>query len=271
MAPVAAREPASRPGILLSHRDTQDTVRRNLHPINGFICISGNLVSQIWSQIGGRFMVGSKSRRAALLRTTSVPAGLLLSVVLVSTALGQTAPSNDTDQQIETVVVTAKMNFLSADTSGATGLPIPIEKVPQSISLVSNDFLRAADLKTVGDVADYTPGAVYGGTGEGVGAGLKLRGFRIGFGGGGQALDGLQVNEFFNADYATTDRLEIVKGPASVIYGVSSPGGLVNRVTKSATATTNLEPPMVSSWAWSAAEKGGGNSHVVTPPRRSEQ
>jgi TonB-dependent siderophore receptor len=182
-------------------------------------------------------MARSKTHRVSLLRTTAISTALLLSAGLSSTALAQAAPDSAA-HEVGEVVVTGKSNFLSVDTSGATGLPVPIEKVPQSISLVSSDFLRAADLKTIGDVADYTPGAVYGGTGEGVGASLKLRGFRIGSGGGGQALDGLQVNEFFNADYATTDRLEIVKGPASVIYGVSSPGGLVNRVTKSATAST---------------------------------
>jgi iron complex outermembrane receptor protein len=139
--------------------------------------------------------------------------------------------------QLDEVVVTGRYEFLSADTSGATNLPLPIEKVPQSISLVSEDFIKAADLKTLGDIAQYTPGALNVGNQEGFGTIIKLRGFAS-----LEAFDGLNVGTLsstsYEPDYAIIDRLEIVKGPSSVMYGVSSAGGLVNFVTKSATAQT---------------------------------
>jgi TonB-dependent siderophore receptor len=154
---------------------------------------------------------------------------------------------------LEEVVVTGHYEFLNADTSGTTNLPLSIEKVPQSISLVSSDFLKATDLKTLGDIAEYTPGATNVGDQEGFGSQIKLRGFTP-----SQAVDGLNVGVLsgtsFEPDYAIMDRLEIVKGPSSVTYGISSAGGLVNFVSKGATAQT---PSYVS------VEAGNWNSFRV--------
>lgn len=132
------------------------------------------------------------------------------------------------------VVVTGKYRFLDADTSGTTGLPVPIEKVPQSISLVSQDFLKAANLSNIAEIAEYTPGAINAGNQLGAGTIIKLRGFNAGV-----AIDGINVQGNLNVEPsdAIFDRLEIVKGPSSVVYGISSPGGLVNYVTKNASPT----------------------------------
>ena len=142
-------------------------------------------------------------------------------------------------------IVVTGYRYLSVDTSGTTGLPLPIEKVPQSISLVTNDFLKAADVKSLGEVAQYTPGALYAGNPEGFGTTVKLRGFTA-----GTAIDGLAVGALdYDPDYATVERLEIVKGPSSVVYGAQSPGGLVNIVTKGARADTpSYVEALAGSW-----------------------
>jgi TonB-dependent siderophore receptor len=148
--------------------------------------------------------------------------------------------------EVEEIVVTGRYEFLSADTSGTTNLPIPIEKVPQSISLISGDFIKAADLKTLGDIAEFTPGAIFTGNSLGFNTLIGLRGF-----GAAKAIDGMPVQgaQTYEPDYAVIDRLEIVKGPSSVVYGVLGPGGLVNYVTKSATSLTpNYLYAQVGSW-----------------------
>jgi outer membrane receptor for ferric coprogen and ferric-rhodotorulic acid len=139
-----------------------------------------------------------------------------------------------TSNVLQEVTVTAHYEFLSADTSGTTNLPLPLEKVPQTINLVSNDFINAADLKTLGQIAEYTPGATNNGSDLGLGSSISLRGYPA-----EKAVDGLNDNDTnFEPDYAIYDRLEVVQGPSSVVYGISSPGGLVNFVTKSATENT---------------------------------
>jgi iron complex outermembrane receptor protein len=146
------------------------------------------------------------------------------------------AGKNSKATELQEVVVTGTYKFLSVDTSGTTGLPLPIEKVPQSISLVDSDFIEAADLKSLGEIAEYTPGALNVGAPGNLGSAIKLRGFTP-----GRAIDGvdaLQPAFLYEPEYAIYDRLEVVKGPSSVIYGISNPGGLVNYVTKGATPET---------------------------------
>ena len=143
------------------------------------------------------------------------------------------AQNSDESAEGDTIVVSG-YRYLSEDTSGATGLPVPIEKVPQSISLISEDFLDATDVRSLGDVAQYTPGALFDGNPGGTSSIVKLRGFAA-----GNAIDGLNVGALdFEPDFATIERLEIVKGPTSVVYGAANPGGIINQVTKSADAGT---------------------------------
>jgi TonB-dependent siderophore receptor len=183
-------------------------------------------------------------------RLIQVVAGSLLSMCGAN-AIAQSSQSNpaSTGNELNEVVVTGHYSFLSADTSGATSLPLPIEKVPQSISLVSSDFIKASDLKTLGDIAQYTPGAADQGSHEGFATNIVLRGFSA-----LESFDGLNVGVLsgnrYEPDFAIIDRLEIVKGPASVTYGVSSPGGLVNFVTKSATdKTVDYVSAQVGMWS----------------------
>jgi TonB-dependent siderophore receptor len=171
----------------------------------------------------------------------SMLSALALSLLAVGSTLAadsdgsNAASAAGNPDELGEIVVTSHYQFLGADTSGTTGLPVPIEKVPQSISLVSGDFVKAADLKTLGEIAEYTPGAINVGNALGLGSLIDIRGFTA-----GRAIDGIEVQGLtnFEPDYAIVDRLEIVKGPASLVYGVASPGGLVNYVTKSATPQT---------------------------------
>jgi outer membrane receptor for ferric coprogen and ferric-rhodotorulic acid len=171
-----------------------------------------------------------------------------------SSANEKTSEKKSESEQLEQITVTGQYQFLSADTSGATGLPLPIEKVPQSISLVSNDFIEAANLKTLGEIAEYTPGAINVGNQGNTGSLLKLRGFDA-----GRTIDGintLQTIPWYEPEYAIFDRIEVVKGPSSVVYGISSPGGLTNFVTKSATPQT-IDYVSVQAGSWNSFRAEG--------------
>src|SRR3546814_8002852 len=82
--------------------------------------------------------------------------------VVAAAALAPTlaAAQEDGEGEGDTIVVSG-YRYLSENTSGTTGLPVTIEKVPQSLSLVSEDFLDATDARSLGDVAKYTLGAVF--------------------------------------------------------------------------------------------------------------
>jgi len=172
---------------------------------------------------------------------STVIAGAVASVLFTRLATAQSSPAVgstpvSTDAQLSEVVVTGHYQFLSADTKGTTNLPLPIEQVPQSIDLVSADFIQAANLKSLGDIASYTAGAINAGNPENNGTVIDIRGFPA-----GRAIDGIDTISSYTAyepDFAIFDRLEVVEGPSTVVYGISRPGGLVNYVTKSATSQT---------------------------------
>ena len=147
-------------------------------------------------------------------------------------APGPGATQQPTDPNAEIVVTGYR--FLDADTSGITNLPLSIEQVPQSVSLINNDFARAADLKNLGEVAQHTPGGIFASYSPSYGNQFWLRGFPANY-----AVDGVLVgDQITEPDVATLQRYEIVKGPASVVYGAQSPGGVVNLVAKPASPNT---------------------------------
>lgn len=163
-------------------------------------------------------------------------AALTWASLLVGVSAGTAFAQEASTPEDEEIVVVGAYQFLDADTRGTTSLPLPIEEVPQSISLVTQDFLQAANLRTLGEIGAYTPGAIHAGNPANNGTVLRLRGFTA-----GRAIDGITAISTFTSyepDFAIFERLEVVAGPSSVVYGISSPGGLVNYVTKGATAQT---------------------------------
>lgn len=146
----------------------------------------------------GRPAVGRSSRRADgdSPSTAGMTAPLtffllcpMLSALGLSTAYADNTDGSVTSSSLAEVTVTA-YRFLDEDTSGITNLPLSIEKVPQSISIVDNDFVEAADLENMGEVAQYTTGALWAGYSPSYGNQFWLRGFAANF-----AIDGLTVGD----------------------------------------------------------------------------
>ena len=123
----------------------------------------------------------------------------------------------------------------ATDGSSGTKTDTPLIETPQSISVITSDTIQDLGLQNLNQALRYVAGV----TPEQRGASaevydqFKLRGFDV-----DRYLDGLRV---FNSptgyanpqiDISRVDRYEIVKGPASVLYGSASPGGLVGISSK---------------------------------------
>lgn len=114
--------------------------------------------------------------------------------------------------------------------SSGTKSDTPLVETPQSISVISGADIRQFGLANLNQALRYVAGI----TPESRGANaeiydqFKLRGFDA-----PRYLDGLRVFDSATGyanpqiDVSRIDRIEVVKGPASVLYGQSSPGGLV--------------------------------------------
>ncbi|WP_280562651.1 TonB-dependent siderophore receptor [Chromohalobacter sp. 48-RD10] len=130
------------------------------------------------------------------------------------------------------------LSTVTVSGEAATKTQTPIIETPQSVSNIDREEMDERDTRTLGDAVKYTPG-VYSNQ---VGASnrydyLVMRGFSDGSL-SNTYLDGLKVMGDTNGyssmviDPYFLESAEIVKGPASVLYGRSSPGGLVALTSK---------------------------------------
>lgn len=122
-------------------------------------------------------------------------------------------------------------------TATATKTDTPIEKTPQSISVVTREEMDLKQPGTVKDALSYTPG-VFSTRGSSTTFDVvSIRGFTTSTTvNTNQYLDGmkLQGDNYSEAsiDPYFLERVELLRGPVSVLYGKSHPGGVVSMVTK---------------------------------------
>ena len=132
--------------------------------------------------------------------------------------------------------------YIPKHSSTATKTDTPIIETPQSISVVSRRDMDIRNVRDVGEAVAYTAGASVGIGGDQVlfgGNAINIRGFG-GYGTSGSSsnayLDGMKLQRFgylgSNLDPWLFERVEVLKGPASVLFGQTEPGGIVNRVSK---------------------------------------
>lgn len=122
-------------------------------------------------------------------------------------------------------------------TATATKTDTPIEKTPQSVSVVTRDEMEMKQPTTVKEALNYTPG-VFSTRGSSTTYDVvSIRGFTTSTTvNTNQYLDGLKL-QGDNYSEASVDpyfleRVELMRGPTSVLYGKSNPGGIVSMVSK---------------------------------------
>lgn len=135
--------------------------------------------------------------------------------------------------------------------TSATKTNTEILETPQAINVITRKQMNQQDPHTVSEALRYTPGVMSEANGYDVRYDwIWIRGFNTY---GMTWLDGLVVAGDPN-NYATPsihpyalERIEVVKGPASVLYGRTIPGGLVNLVSKRPQKTAYHEAYAASS------------------------
>jgi hemoglobin/transferrin/lactoferrin receptor protein len=126
-------------------------------------------------------------------------------------------------------------------TISATRQEQDVSSVPSTVTVHTREELDRNNVNSIKDLVRYEPGVSVGGTGQRSGiTGYNIRGID-----GDRVLtqvDGVQVPDgFFNGPYAQTNRnyvdpeivkrVEILRGPASVLYGSNAIGGAVSYYT----------------------------------------
>jgi iron complex outermembrane recepter protein len=195
--------------------------------------------------------------------------------------------------QTHTVIISADRNKDSHYDSAATLSSTKIDEspllVPFSTATLSQQVLRDQQPGRLDDVMEFVSGAELVPDGQSA-SGFEIRGFPT----YQYYLDGVRVSPDLHhdgfRDLADVDSIEIIKGPASLLYGRTEPGGLINVITKQPLATPLLSiaqqagsfgrtgtlldagGPMVSDgsflYRFNAAWESGGSFRDIPDSRR---
>lgn len=133
------------------------------------------------------------------------------------------------------VVQVKNETYAAEEANTATKLNVPLKDVPQSVQVVNQNILRdratfsfsEAVTQNVSGITRHTTDL----TGSGAGDFLRFRGFSGSYN-NSYLRDGLKQVNYGANETADVERIEVLKGAASVLYGRSEPGGVVNLVSK---------------------------------------
>lgn len=161
--------------------------------------------------------------------------------MLAAPAIAQDRASTDSAPRLDDIIVTGTRAV------SATKIDTPLVETPESISVVTRDRLdRQVITDSLTDILSYVPGILTSPYGfDSRVDRFAIRGFDAAA--AGLYRDSLQLPSFGDSDRSFriepygVERLEVLRGPSSVLYGNGSLGGLVNAISKRPTHTPLAE------------------------------
>lgn len=130
---------------------------------------------------------------------------------------------------LDPIVITGQqLKYGSKSTSTATRTNSDVRDIPQGLTTVTSQQIADQQLRSIGNLLLYVPGASYGG-GEGNRDQLVLRGnsSTADF-----FVDGVRDDVQYFRDFYNVDQVDVLKGPNAMIFGRGGGGGIINRILK---------------------------------------
>ncbi len=149
---------------------------------------------------------------------------LPLSAIFALASIGHA--QNNAQELSPLSVVGSKSNAPTLSSGMKTSMPT--KDIPQSLSIMTSDQIKAQGLKSIGDVIDYTPG-VNTSQGEGHRDAAVIRGVRT-----TQDFyrDGIRDDVQYYRPLYNIDQVEVLRGPNALLSGFGGAYGIINRVSK---------------------------------------
>lgn len=176
--------------------------------------------------------------------------GLILSLTPATTAMQPpqqptteappAEPSTPSDQPIELVVTGEQNGYRVREGSTATKTDTPLRDIPANIQVIPRQVLEDQGAVRLDEALRNVGGVTFSNSVGNRGQSFLVRGFtatqyrnslREDAGGGGS------FNTRTAQETADLERIEVLKGPASVLFGQGEPGGIINLVTKKPLST----------------------------------
>lgn len=189
-------------------------------------------------------------RRSSALRTPTSPAFLAptaapgaasdkallpLGALMLAASMGAMAQTGTPETTLSTVTVKEAAEVQGKDTLLLKKTTVgkgkqDIKDIPQSVTVFTEKLMNDRNQDDFREVLRTTAGVTFlaGETGE---EDVRLRGFSLGQA-GDIYVDGMKDAPLIERDTFNNDRIEVLKGSASMLFGKGSTGGVVNQVNK---------------------------------------
>lgn len=181
-------------------------------------------------------------------------------MLLFATAAGAPAWAQ-TGASLPEVKVTAEgeaangpaKGFVAKRSATGTKTDTALVETPQSITVVTREQVEAQAADSLDQAFGYSAGItpLSGGSQRRISTSFTVRGFNV-TGSAPLYLNGSKfpINSLSGAmELYAVERIELLKGPASILYGQAAPGGIINLVSKRPTATPLREVELqAGSW-----------------------
>lgn len=194
-----------------------------------------------------------------LLRASGFTAGKTANGYVLRAAPAATALPSARGQENEATLPTVRVRgtvvhetatehvegYVAKQGTTGTKTDTPTIEAPQSISIVTSDFIEASGALRLRDALAYTPGVNVSPWGSDSRFDWTIiRGFDAQT--PGYYLDGLPLRNnngwaVWQTENYGTERVEVLRGPSSVLYGQTGPGGMINVISKRPTEERHRE------------------------------
>ncbi|SPO67061.1 TonB-dependent siderophore receptor [Pseudomonas sp. JV241A] len=124
-----------------------------------------------------------------------------------------------------------EQSYKASESRSALKIDAPLRDIPQTVNVVPQSVIKDQGAQSMEDVLKNVPGIGLS-NGDGQRDQVTIRGFSAI---GDMYVDGMRDDALYYRDLSNVERVEVVKGPAAVLYGRGSSGGLINSVSKKPT------------------------------------
>ncbi|HYP17150.1 MAG TPA: TonB-dependent receptor plug domain-containing protein, partial [Opitutus sp.] len=161
-----------------------------------------------------------------LLRSVSCCALLASPLLAQTTAPADSTASDEVVQLTEFAVsATQDRGYLSTHSVGGTRTNTALKDIPQKIQIINSELIADSASLNAADATRFISNVQS--------QDARSDGFRIrGLDAGQTTINGFNVNATVQNELAHIDRIEVMKGPAGVLYGTGRFGGVINLVRK---------------------------------------
>lgn len=162
------------------------------------------------------------------------------SLTLAGPAIAQSGSATSSEPVDEIVVTGQQAGYLETRAEVGLGFAAEISRVPQSIQVVNRRLLDDLNPSTISDIVGLAGGTSSPRNSIEPFSSFKMRGFTV----SQTVVDGIRNTNALNIQtegLASFQQVEVLRGPGGAVFGLSSPGGVVNIVTKKPLSTPRIE------------------------------